>query len=211
MNKKPLFHSAGGYTLLEALLTIAMSAILLLAISGLVGSLFGAYKISRQAQVDLEEARAALGILTKTIRPATLLVWNGNTNTSTIMDGGSTPSEPATTLYAYSNDLKECISFQFANNSLEYAKSLTNGDTMKERAEGCKFTNPEYKKVVVSTIKDGKFYMVPSTPLSFQDPKSDGSAGHVTVRLTVETDATHTSDLQTTVSLRDYEYIGFKK
>lgn len=214
MNRKTLFHSSGGYTLLEALLAMAMAAILLLAISGLVGSLFHAYRMSRQAQVDLEEARVALGVLTKTIRPATLTDENGSLLTGKTPTGGGT-------LYAYSNDLKVCISFRFnsgsGENSLEYvafASSNDTGATVEDRANGCNFDGRDYKKMLASKITGGKFSMVPSSPLTLPSDvnlEENGSAGRVTVRFTVETDATHTSDLQTSVSLRDYEYIGFKK
>ena len=207
MNRKTLFHSPGGYTLLEVLLAMAMASILLLAVSGLVGSLFRAYKMSRQSQVDLEEARVALGVLTKTIRPATLTDDSGNVL-------GSKKNNQKI-FYAYSNGLKMCIGFRFKNNSLEYvtfASLKATEVTVEERAKGCDFSGhtSDYKKVVASKITNGLFNLVPSEPLSMEKSE-DGSAGKVTVRFTVETDATHTSDLQTSVSLRDYEYIGFKK
>jgi len=206
MNKKTLFRSAGGYTLLEALLAFAISAILLLAISGLVGSLFRAYQISRQSQVDLEEARTALGILTKVIRPATLTNVSGQ-----VLAASAAPD----VLYAYSNDSKQCISFRFANNSLEYAtfgSTASGAATVKERAAGCNFSTHtgDYNKVVMSKITNGNFNLVPSKPLN-TETSINGSTGMVTARFTVETDATHKSDLQTAVSLRDYEYVGFKK
>ncbi|MEI8103554.1 MAG: hypothetical protein WCG84_01460 [Candidatus Moraniibacteriota bacterium] len=210
MNKKTLFRSAGGYTLLEALLAMAMSAILLMAISGLVGSLFHAYQISRQSQIDLEEARTALGVVTKTVRPATLTNSSGQVLSSSPHD--------SSILYAYSNDSKQCISFRFVSNSLEYATFVSTisdpKKSVKERAGGCNFSihTGDYKKVVMNKITGGLFHQVPSKPLDMTvGSETDGAAGRVTVQFTVQTDATHKSDLQTTVSLRDYEYVGFKK
>ena len=197
-----------GYTLTEALVTIALSAIVLLAMTGLIGSLFSGYRASRSLLTDLEQARVMLGVVTKTLRSTTLMNFDSTAKTAVMTDTNA--------VYAYDDVAHRCLSFRLQNERLQYGTAPANlvDGFIADLANGvpiCDFGAGaiDYRDLTSSKITGVHFALYPSKPANFtaNDP---GAVGHVTISLRVESDATHTADLQTTVSLRDYEYVGFK-
>ena len=188
-----------GYTLIEAMLTIALSAIVLLAISGLIGSLFRGYRASRQLQIDLENARVTLGVVTKLIRPLTPLDNNGNViagNTQRTLDY----------MYGYDSLAQQCVAFRFSNSRIQF------GSMTAAKIENCSYGTvaSTFQDLTLSTISNASFLVTGSDKFNLNSNK-DGHVGKVTVKFTVQTDATHSADLQTTISMRNYDYVGFKK
>lgn len=191
------YQAKRGYTLIEALLTILLSAIVLLAMSGLIGSLFKNYRAGRQLQIDLENARVALSVMTKTMRPVTPLNADGS-----VLDGQNAVA------YGYDAAGSRCVAFQFDGVNHKIRFGTLNGIT---RWQDCgNISNIAFQDLTSSTITSASFQVTGSKPIDFPG-NNDGHVGSVTVRFTVQTDAAHTADLQTSVSLRDYEYVGFKK
>ena len=193
-----------GYTLLEAVLVIGMSSVLLLAISGLVGSLFQAYQATRQSQTDLENTQVGLSVFTKARRPSTLMTQDALT-LDPLPGGGFYTGK---VLYGYDKAQQQCSVYKFDDG----LSRLRYGFSSEPQGSDCNFVDIEnnLQDLTPSTITNGRFYYRPSEPMS-TDPSApeDGGVGRVTARFTVVTNATHTTDLQTTVSLRDYSYVKF--
>jgi hypothetical protein len=188
-----------GYTLIEALLTITLSAIVLLAMSGLIGSLFKGYKASRQLQIDLENARVTLGVITKMVRPLTFLNVNGS-----VVPGTTQP--PQTFVYGYDSVSQQCRAFQFSGTKIQFGSM--NAATMGACNYGTVASS--FQDLTLSTISSASFMVTGSEAIDLPG-NEDGHVGMMTIKFTVQTDPTHSADLQTTVSLRNYDYVGFKK
>lgn len=186
--------TAKGFTLIEMIVAIGVFAIMSVALAGAFSSGFSTYQETRALQRNVEAAQYAMNTLEKLLRTSTVKSAT-NTSASTI------------TFYDYSS--ARC--FQYWMNPVLFA--LRARWYSAPNVDGCSSGGfgPITYSDVTSGYVTGRFIIDPSD----RDPVAvDGDAkemGRVTVVLSVKTDAGATTEsrLQTSVSLRDYSYVGF--
>lgn len=197
-----------GFSLTELILVMLLTSILLLAITGLFGSMFKTYRTARTMQRDVENAQFAMNSIAKTLRTSTIMKPKAGAGaeeeTSNITD--------AKTLYIYDYSKSSCIIFKYSEGketlySLAFSSSTPDENDPEKSRRGCNFGDNEggmqddEDNALTTGDVDARFTVVPSD----DSPKRVGKA---TVAIGVRTDPNHPVHLQTSVSLHDYVYVG---
>lgn len=188
-----------GFTLIEAVVSLFVFLIIMLALSSTFTQSFSGYKNTRAVQKDVESAQFALNLMAKELR------------TSTVVSPNEDDSVTSIEFYDYSQN--KCFRYviDIANDKLTVAKKDV---SFPEKASdfdpfdacgGGGFSDPLPLVSIENNNGDlsGKFVVVPSDKDS--NPKK---VGKVTASLQISEGPKHTANVQTTSSLRDYGYVG---
>ncbi|MBI2439217.1 MAG: type II secretion system protein [Candidatus Moranbacteria bacterium] len=173
-----------GFTLVEVTVALAVFTILMSAVAGIFSSAFSGYRFARGTQKDLEAAQFAINTLAKELRTSTIVA----------------SSASHVKFFDYSRG--KCVRYEFVGSGL-YTRQMTSPDVTTCAATGI----PSASTMVVTTgTVSGSFSVVMST----QSPKG---IGKVTVSMDIcdhdcGNPTAHHARIQSTSSLRDYEYVG---
>lgn len=187
-----------GFTLVEVLVSLFMFVILMAAVTQIFSRSFSGYRAARALQRDTENAQYALNSMAKALRTSSIVRTSA---------GDPESSGLVTTDYVkffdYSQNL--CFEYMFRPNAATGLHDLllmrdASSDQTYATCAGYTFSNGD---VVTTGDVTGKFIVQPSTKTT-----SPAHVGQVTVSLVISEGAIQTAFLETTVSLRDYAYVG---
>lgn len=186
-----------GFTLIEVMVAMGMFTLIVLATMQLMARSTLSYRSQKVIQTNLEGAQFALNLMSKELRTSSVLSVTNGTPTSSIK------------FFDYSQN--RCIQYQAT-------EAAGTAGTVSRRAHDFTDANPDVNRdncrlynfgesyvVLASGLTAHELRAVPST--SMNDAPPNPLAGIVTVSLTVGTGGA-SATAQTTVSLRDYNYIG---
>lgn len=189
-----------AFTLVEVVVAMGLFVIIMVAVSQMFISVFKGYREARALQRDVENAQYAVNIMAKELR------------TSTVVSFGTVAGTQSNVkFFDYSQN--KCLLYQFLLtaptrylrvNEIQLSSDM-NSDGKIDSYECSKtaFIPTAFTTVTTGTVK-GQFTVeksrIPTDP-------SGAHAGKVTIAFTI-TEGTHTANLQTTVSLRDYNKSG---
>lgn len=180
-----------GYTLVEIVTALAVFTVIMLAMSQIMGRGILSYKETKKTQAHLETAQFALGLIAKELR------------TSSVVD--STIAGSASTIKFYDYSQSRCIEYvldESVGQITRRATSIVSDDPNQNRSDCLAHTFAGASQVVFSGLLDQAVSITPSAAAS-----PDPLVGKITFALTVGT-ASNASTLQTSISLRDYNYTG---
>lgn len=186
-----------GFTLLEVMVAMGMFTIILLATMQIMTQSTKSFRSQKQIQANLESAQFALNLMAKELR------------TSSVLD--STSGTPSSSIKFYDYSQSRCIQYQAIESSgttgtvSRRSHDFTGADPDANRTSCQGYSFTESYVPLVTGLTGHQFQVTPST--SVNDSPPNPQAGRVTVSLTVGTGGS-AATTQTTVSLRDYNYIG---
>lgn len=175
-----------GFTLIEMMVAMFMFAILIAAVSQIFTSAFSGYRDAKAVQRDLETAQFSINTIAKELRTSTVVSASG--------------SQSSVKFYDYSQ--ATCFQYRISGGNLQVARSGTPADVSE-----CDSFNLSSFTAIAHGIVSGGFFVTPSEPVS-GTPPAGGRVGTVTVSLEIGESAVHRARIQTSVSLRDYSYVG---
>lgn len=172
-----------GFTLIEATVSMFVFVLMMAAVTHVFSRAFSAYKYEKAVQSDLEAAQFALNTMAKELRTSSVsqLFWY---------------SLSSIKFYDYSQGL--CIQYTRSGTDLKVGKYSTFAT-----ANDCFAAGISSDHTVATGI----------TGLSFIGSVSNGTAGSqavgkVTILLQVDSGTASPTNIQTSVSLRDYQNVG---
>lgn len=183
--------SAKGFTLIEVLVSLFVFVIIMTAVTNTFTSGFSSYKNTKIAQKNVEDAQFALNLMAKELR------------TSTVVSSGSTVPQPVITFYDYSQSL--CVRYRIdASHNLQRGKiSVAASDISSDCTTAIPDSSFGMQNMNAGNINYGRFRITPS--VTGATPRF----GKVTVTLDInQNGTTQHAYIQTTVSLRDYGFVG---
>jgi prepilin-type N-terminal cleavage/methylation domain-containing protein len=174
-----------GFTLLELLLSVAILAILMLAVTDIFTKSFGSFRVTREIETNIADAQFLMNLFAKELRTSTVII-----------PSASTASASTVKFFEYSK--QECQQYRFdaSASTIEVARQSTdfNGCNNNSNLSG-------FVKANVGSVT-GSFAVIPSR-------QSTPRVGKVTMTMIFDGAASDPVILQTTTSLRDYGYVGF--
>lgn len=179
-----------GFTLIEVVAALFIFAIMMVAISQTFSSAFTAYRNVRAVEKDAENAQYFINILAKELR------------TSTIVSPSVTGSSQFVQFYDYSQG--KCFRYRINGGALQVAHAPVTGADPVGSCDDINFSDSDFTTISTGVIS-GSFYVIPSV---VQTTPGSGKAGRVTISLNISEGSTHHVLIQTSVSLRDFGYIG---
>lgn len=199
-NRKASLSARQGFTLIEVVAALAVFTIIMMAVIQIFGTGFKAYRQTRELQRTLESAQFATNIMAKELRTSSIV--------GSFSDGVST----RVAFFDYSQN--RCIGYNLnaAGNGglLKYAHGFAlsspdlNFAACSAYAVANAWTAADRVGFLVSRgITGSSISIVRSTPIA--------SAGSIVGKVTFSITFGWTSrpaTLQTTVSLRDFNYVG---
>lgn len=183
-----------AFTLIELVVAISISVLVMISFSVTFSGIMRNYYKGRNINENLENVQYALSLMGKTIRTSTLKEPAGTNQTSqTII------------IYDYSQGNSSnpglCIRYRFTGSSLQKSEAPSADES--SCSSGSTFSTPTS---MTSGSVTGSFYTSDSS--GDDTAKTSERVGKVTVRASVVTGSgstqTKSTDIQTTVSLRDY-------
>jgi len=168
-----------GFTLIEVLVATFVFVIVMSSVSQIFVSAFSAYRREKIIQNNLENAQFAMNTMAKELRGSSI-----------------TSSSTASNVKFYNYGEKTCYSYSITGGELRTIKS-SSADFIT-----CQNAVLVPTIVVVKDITAGNFTIIQS---SSSIPKT---VGKVTLSLQVGSVGKNPVNIQTTVSLRDYEVSG---
>lgn len=182
-----------GYTFVELVVAIAMFSIIMLAVMQVFATTFLGYKETKKLQRNLETAQFAINTMAKELR------------TSSVLSGSSSPLNIRFIDYSQNGGRGTCILYQVNSGQLEkWARDMGNSDPNVNRTDcrdSVSFGAGDHRGILVKSIQASRASVVPSRD---SGPKR---VGKVTISLKVGPEG-YNETLQTTVSLRDFNYVG---
>jgi prepilin-type N-terminal cleavage/methylation domain-containing protein len=186
-----------GFSLMELILSVAIFVIVMVSVASIFAKSFQSYRRNKLIQRDMETAQQAMNFIAKTLR------------TSTVITGAS-GVYTTLTVYDYSRGIAgECIEFNFTGSIIQYR--LATGTPPICNAFGTWRTLTSASDVLVQnagfTVTKSSF-----TP----GPAGAGVVGKITTAFDVCPPAgcagsNDQARIQTTVSLRDYDFSGVNR
>lgn len=177
---------------MEVLVAMFIFSLVIIATAQIFGSSIHGYRKGASMQQDLESAELALNSMAKVLR------------TSTIADSSSEGSGQSEVI-VYDYVAGACVGYEIDSstnrlNKKTYSTSDYNESASPPTVDCSDAASPE---AMVSGVQSGSFDVV----------KSDGTTtpkkiGKITIYLDISEDGEHHAKMQTTVSLRDYSYVG---
>jgi prepilin-type N-terminal cleavage/methylation domain-containing protein len=173
-----------GFSLIEALVSLAIFSLVIVMMSGMFGSFIKNYQTSHNVQMTLEDAQQSINTMMKTIRTSILVSPTGVGTVQTIR------------VFNYSQPSgSQCIEYSYSGNTLTYgvAAAATTAALCKTATE----SSMQVSNLNNDPISNAFFYVVPT-----------GTAqGIVTVSMSFK-QGSDTIPIQSTVSLRDYQDVS---
>ena len=168
-----------GFTLIEMIVSIGIFLIMMVALSTTFVSGFASFANARDLERDVESAQFAMNTLSKYLRTSTII------------------SSSSSDILFYDYSATRCFEYQLSGNVLQARmKNVVAYTSCDTSGMGSWFN-------VTTGYITGQFGVIPSTP----SPKK---MGKVTISLDIRRIAASTmmANIQTSVSLRDYQYVG---
>jgi prepilin-type N-terminal cleavage/methylation domain-containing protein len=184
-------RTASGFTLVELIVSIGVFSIMATSLTASFTSGFSTFGNSREIQHNVEAAQYSMNTLAKYLR------------TSTVVDAPASGS--SIRFYDYSS--KRCFEYQFnaGTGTLQarWAGIATITNVMNDCTASVLGAWQDLTPISGSYVS-GRFYAVPSSKGATK------AMGRVTMTVSVKKSASSSlrSDIQTSVSLRDYDYVG---
>lgn len=190
-----------GFTLIEMIVAMGIFSIMAVAVGGAFSSGFLTYGHSRELQRNVEAAQYAMNTLSKELR------------TSSIISSSVDRVKFVDYSYVAAGVSGRCYYYRFDSGVL-YAAWGNIPDTSTDQISDCSAMSLNPLTGAALTVPppkgyvDGTFVVTPSDNGSVSGSKV---MGRVTIRLVVKESSASTieSRLQTSVSLRDYNHVGF--
>ena len=170
-------------TLIEVVVAMFIFVVLMAAVAQIFSAAFFGYRDTRAVQRDLENAQFAINKIAKALRTSTIVSNPGQ--------------QDYVRFYDYSQGI--CFRYRISNTVLEVAQSVV------EDVDDCDAWSPSpqsYTGVTTGTVA-GRFFITPSVSTAGSE-----HVGKVTIEFEINQGPNHTAKIQTTVSLRDYGYVG---
>lgn len=186
-----------GFTLIELIVSIGVFAVMSVSLTAAFTSGFSTFGNSREIQRDIEAAQYSMNMLAKYLR------------TSTVLEVSAAKDD----ILFYDYSAKRCFEYRFNSGGTFQARwkniaSLIDVETDCSASvlNSCVDSSCDWKDLTPTTgsYVTGQFYATVSTNGATK------SVGRVTVTMSVKQKSTAKlkSDIQTTVSLRDYDYVA---
>ena len=183
-------HQQPAFSLLEVVVSLAAFSIIMLGTIQIFAQSTRSYKQTKVVQENLETIQFALNTIAKELRTSSIVASSVGAVTSTI------------TLYDYSQG--RCIQYQAdetgGGSFSKRFRAFSNPDPNVNRVSCAAYTFSETYDPLFTGLTVQTWYIDPSTPMP------NPHVGRVTIALTVGTASP--ASAQTTVSLRDFNYIG---
>lgn len=184
--RRMLLIKKRGYTLIEVVISLTVFLIIMIATSSIFSSMFSGYRNTRAIQHDVETAQYALSVMAKELR------------TSSIASSTAT----SVRFYDYSQNI--CFAYRINAGTLQSAQATPASPSTLTAAQKISFCQTAslstYETISTGTVT-GSFVVISSVA-------SPASVGRVTASLGIAEGPNHTARIQTTMSLRDYEFTG---
>jgi prepilin-type N-terminal cleavage/methylation domain-containing protein len=184
-----------GYTFLEVMISVAIFLIMTAAISKSFVSGFSTYRDSRMIQKDLETAQFAMNTLAKSLRTSSVV------RTTTAAGSGWRGIK----FYDYSQ--QRCFSYVFDTTEFSLKAGLADlpANTADPWAWCFGVAISATTQVTTGHVESGSFYVTKSVPTT-----GSKVVGRVVIGFVLKDKSTSLlkSQIQTSVSLRDYNYVG---
>ncbi|NTW29661.1 MAG: prepilin-type N-terminal cleavage/methylation domain-containing protein [Candidatus Moranbacteria bacterium] len=195
--RKQSGRKAAGFTLIELIVSIGVFAVMSVSLAAAFTSGFSTFGNSREIQHDVEAAQYSMNMLAKYLR------------TSTVIEVSAAKDE----IRFYDYSAKRCFEYRFDSGGTFQVRwkdiaLLTDvtTDCSSSTFGSCGDPSCSWKNLTpaVRSYVTGQFYATTSTNGATK------SVGRVTVTMSVKKSSTAKlkSDIQTTVSLRDYDYVA---
>lgn len=202
LNSTVFLKKKKGFSFLEVMISVLVFSIMMTAVSMTFASLFKNYKNARGVQRNIENAQYAMNSMAKSLRTSSIISYTAT----------------SVKFFNYSNS--SCISYKFSgpDNALQVASliypspSSEPDQTLATKRTWCGNNSPSpYADMASFYVNDASFSVIPSSVGTGADPNE---VGEVTISMKVcassECDGS-TNDsvrIQSSVSLRDYEFVG---
>lgn len=193
-NQKKSFVFRKGMSFVEAILSIFIFSLIMLAVTTIFTGSFKGYKKSEKMAKNIENAQYAMNLMAKTLRTSSILDCSPTAC-------GASPVE-ATEIRFFDHSQPLCGKYVFANGKVMAYRS----DATITDSASCVTTTNFTGQDMLNVYAPGKFRVVGSATVS----PTDKRMGKVTIQMEVCSNANCTginndkAFLQTTSSLRDY-------
>lgn len=185
-----------GYTLIEIVSALAAFTIIMLGVTQILGQSVKAYRETKKTQINLQGAQSMLNLMSKELRTSSIAGWSYTTSLSTIK------------FFDYSQS--RCIEYALNQSTGQVTRRLADyvdpdpadnpNDEQLSYCIGYSFSGSA--EVLLTGVTGQAIRVVNSS-----DNVSSPQVGKVTISLTLG-QGSNQSSLQTTVSLRDFNYTG---
>jgi len=179
MKKIPMHKKYRGFSLVETLVAMFVFVMVIGSVSQIFTQAFVGYREQKRLQTDLETAQFAVNTMAKELR------------TSSVHSAGTTSIK----FFDYSQSI--CFLYRINGTNLQ---ASSNPVVDSSACQGFFDPGAAYT-TIASGISSGRFSITPSDLGSH-------TVGKVTVSLSVSSGALAPTNIQTTVSLRDYAVSG---
>lgn len=181
-----------GFTLVEMIVAVAVFSVMMAVVAGAFSSGAITYRSSRELQKNVESAQYAMNTMAKHLR------------TSTIVSGAGTTGNVR--FYDYSSN--RCFEYRITNGILRVRFRDGDAEDVDGSLDACRSSMSGTWADMTSGRVAGSFLVVPSDD---GEGGGDRMMGRVSVSLVVDngSDDSPRSHIQTSVSLRDYGYVGY--
>lgn len=177
-----------GFTLLEVLVSLFVFSLTLIATTQIFTSAYSGYRMTRSVQNDLENAQFAINSMAKALRSSSVVA-------------PSSPDLDSSFVQFYDHSQEKCFYYQVSGGALQAASRDASGGVSE--CDGMSSSSFSFTTVSTGTVT-GSFRVTPSADIG--GPPTQ--VGRVTIALSVAADATHSAQVQTSISLRDFGNIG---
>lgn len=185
-----------GYTLIEIVSALAAFTIIMLGVTQIFGRGIASYRETKKTQINLQGAQSMLNLMSKELR------------TSSIASSTSGSTSSSIRFFDYSQN--RCIDYvlnqttgQVTRRSAAYNDTDPDTNTNDEQLNYCTGHSFTSSAEVLLTGVTGQAIRVVNSSDNVASPQ----VGKVTISLTLG-QGSNQSSLQTTVSLRDFNYTG---
>lgn len=181
--------NAKGFSLLEVVVSLSAFLVVIMGTIQIITQGTRSYKEMKTVQANLESVQFVLNLLSKELRTSSVVTSSLGAVTSTV------------TFFDYSQN--RCIQYRFDETAGRVEKrfrgfAAADPNTNRSSCAAYAGSFTETYETLLTGLTSHALYVDQSTPMPTPH------TGRVTASLTVGTDAS----AQTTVSLRDYNYIG---
>ena len=188
-SKKTHFSGKHGFTLIEVVVAIGIFVIIASASSAAFTAMFGAYKGARNLNENLKNSQHAMNLINKTLRTSTVISPSADGESSTV------------TVYDFSQG--ECFKYDFTGTSLYESRGAV---VMSSGNYTCPSLGSMTK--MTSGVVEGRFNVIRSVGSEDSSGPVSEKVGRITTAMKISNGGgsyKKTVNLQSTVSLRDYD------
>ncbi len=188
-----------GYTFLEVIVATFVFALIMVSVSGFFANIFSNYNHAKKIQKNTENAQSTMNYAAKVLRTSTIISYSSDNKTIRVYD--------------YSQ--RKCVEFKFEKGDLKYGEKTYGNETDDDAKTDCKTaTDLSNFNLLNNSIgnPNSNFFVTSSSDSPIK------TVGKVTIVMRVcvsdangdcpDDNKANFTQLQTTVSLRDYKEAG---